>query len=60
MPRTYAYSATYEFNDLKPETIRGSISKNEHHQAFLYAMKKLRKEHPNRQPSSIVIVLEIK
>jgi len=56
---TYKYSASYEFLEDPPETVRGELQSNQHHLAFKDAMKILRRAHPKRKPSSIVICLEV-
>lgn len=57
---TYKYSATLEFDEAKPETIKGSIDRKSHPSAFRDVMKLLMRAHPGRKPASIVIcMLEI-
>lgn len=56
--RPYRFSATYEFDGDKPETTKGEVEAPSHESAAKLAIRALRKAHPKRQPSSLVVVLE--
>ena len=57
MSYKYEFSATLEFENAQPETIRGEHTAASHPSAFRDVMNKLLEAHPKRQPSSIVIVM---
>ena len=57
--RAYRASATYEFWTEAPETWTGSVEAASMEKAFFLAMRALRKAHPGRRPSSIVILIEL-
>ncbi len=56
---TYRASVTYEFPSAAPETVKLSIEAASHGKAASVAVKALKAAHPGRQPSSIVVVLEL-
>jgi hypothetical protein len=58
-PRRYRYSATYEFDEAAPETVRGEVAARQPHLAAKAALVALKKAHPGRRPTSLVIVLEV-
>lgn len=58
-PRRYRYSATAEFDEAAPETVRDEVAARQAHLAAKAALLALRKAHPGRRPSSLVIVLEM-
>ena len=56
--KQFRYSATFEF-DLSPQaTVKGSTTCNFPWTAATRAVKALFKANPNRQPRSLVVVLE--
>jgi hypothetical protein len=57
--RRYRYSASLEFDDAAPETVRGEVAVRQVHLAAKAALVALKKAHPGRRPSSLVIVLEM-
>lgn len=62
MPRPkkrFSVSATYEFTDRAPESTRVSCTAPSYGKAALLGIQGLRRDYPRRQPSSIVVVLEI-
>ena len=56
---TYSASVTLEFPEAPPETVRVPIVAGNHRKAAWLAVDALLKAHPRRQPSSIVMVLEV-
>ena len=59
MPRRpYRYSATFEFNQDPPLTVKGTTEQSQHHLATKAAIQALKKAYPGTRPSSLVVVLE--
>ena len=54
----YVASVTYEFPLAQPETVRLELDAPSHGTAARRAFQALKKAHPKRQPSSIVLVLD--
>ena len=55
----YSASVTYEFPLAAPETVRLEIEAPSHGTAARRAFQALKKAHPRRRPSSIVLVLDM-
>jgi hypothetical protein len=56
--REFRYTATLEFEDAQPETVRGTSTVANPRRAAWNALNELFKAHPKRYPSSLVVVLE--
>lgn len=54
---TCKYSATLEFNQSEPETIRGEVTAASFPSLYRNAAKELRRAFPNRKWDSAVIVM---
>lgn len=52
------FSATFEFNQAAPETIRGEVEGSAIPALFARAARQLKKAFPNRQWSSCLILLD--
>lgn len=57
--RAYRYAATFEFEREPPEMVRGELVANRHDLAAKAAVAALRKAHPKRQATSLVVMLEM-
>ena len=55
----YRASVTYEFPTVAPDTVWLPIVAASHQKAASVAVRALKLAHPGRQPSSIVVVLEL-